>query len=434
MQFIDEIKADVVYFKYTKFSAWSSTDRKGENGKMINASNTNLFNRYSNLACNSYYGIPIEPENLFEQGHEQDHCEAFIRTHFEKGCKSEALNFEETWEKHYRTEGKHIHTVSLYILGLYVQEIIRDELESKMKEIIGDGARLWYEFRYTWFLTCLFHDAASCIEMGWEEGNQGDLQSAIRMLGIQKTPYTYRPIKKDVRLTRYDEETIKSYFKYLKGERGRLHTEHGIIAGYKLFDSLYRNFCRVTEGKQFVAGVYIEKETGLHWRKSHLDHFAYISDAIICHNLWTVTDGNNSKDKKEVKKYRENGLGDLIIPAGSNENDKKLSLSAYPLQFMLCLLDTIEPVKRFTNGKNGRRVLTPKETLKSIDMKYNSWKCVLAITWDEALRECSDNFKDWEKQINDLPKWMDVKLTEPERNCIEIQLPSQGHPKSATVV
>lgn len=108
--------------------------------------------------------------------------------------------------------------------------------------------------------------------------------------------------KKDVRLTRYDEETIKSYFKYLKGERGRLHTEHGIIAGYKLFDSLYRNFCRVTEGKQFVAGVYTEKETGLHWRKSHLDHFAYISDAIICHNLWTVTDGNNSRDKKEVKK------------------------------------------------------------------------------------------------------------------------------------
>ena len=79
-------------------------------------------------------------------------------------------------------------------------------------------------------------------------------------------------------------------------------------------------------------------------------------------------------------------------------------------------------------------MLTPKETLKSIDMKYNSWKCVLAITWDEALRECSDNFKDWEKQINDLPKWMDVKLTEPERNCIEIQLPSQGYPKSATVV
>lgn len=135
MQFIDEIKADVVYFKYTKFSAWSSTDRKGENGKMINASNTNLFNRYSNLACNSYYGIPIEPENLFEQGHEQDHCEAFIRTHFEKGCKSEALNFEETWEKHYRTEGKHIHTVSLYILGLYVQEIVRDELPG-MKWII----------------------------------------------------------------------------------------------------------------------------------------------------------------------------------------------------------------------------------------------------------------------------------------------------------
>lgn len=95
MQFIDEIKADVVYFKYTKFSAWSSTDRKGENGKMINASNTNLFNRYSNLACNSYYGIPIEPENLFEQGHEQDHCEAFIRTHFEKGCSD---NFKD-WEK-----------------------------------------------------------------------------------------------------------------------------------------------------------------------------------------------------------------------------------------------------------------------------------------------------------------------------------------------
>ena len=45
---------------------------------MINASNTNLFNRYSNLACNSYYGIPIEPENLFEQGHEQDYGERIL--------------------------------------------------------------------------------------------------------------------------------------------------------------------------------------------------------------------------------------------------------------------------------------------------------------------------------------------------------------------
>ena len=29
MQFIDEIKADVVYFKYTKFSAWSPTCAEG---------------------------------------------------------------------------------------------------------------------------------------------------------------------------------------------------------------------------------------------------------------------------------------------------------------------------------------------------------------------------------------------------------------------
>lgn len=147
---------------------------------MINASNTNLFNRYSNLACNSYYGIPIEPENLFEQGHEQDHCEAFIRTHFEKGCKGEALNFRETWEKRYKAEGKHVHAVSLYIMGLCFKDIICKKLKTKMKEILGDEVTSWYEFRYTWFLTCLFHDAASCIEMGWEEGNQGDLQSAIK--------------------------------------------------------------------------------------------------------------------------------------------------------------------------------------------------------------------------------------------------------------
>ena len=389
---------------------------------MINAANTNLFDRYSSLSCNSYYGIPIEPENLFEQGYERNHCEAFIRTHFEKGCKTEALNFRETWEKRYKAEGKHVHTVSLYIMGLCLKDIICKELKTKMKEILGDEVTSWYEFRYTWFLTCLFHDAASCIETDWEEGNQGDLQLAIRMLGIQKTPYTYRPIKKDIRLTRYDEETIKSYFKYLKGERGHLHTEHGIIAGYKLFDSLYRNFCRATEGKQFVAGAYTEKETGLHWRKSHLDHFAYISDAIICHNLWTVTDGNKSKGKKEVKKYRENGLGDLIIPAGSNENDKKLSLSAYPLQFMLCLLDTIEPVKRFTDGKDGRKVLTPKETLKLIDINYNKWRRVLTIAWNNTLCEYSDNFQEWVGKIRELTEWMDVKLTESMGNCIEIQM------------
>ncbi|MDR0380571.1 MAG: hypothetical protein LBH86_01055, partial [Oscillospiraceae bacterium] len=66
--------------------------------------------------CESYYEISIKPDELFGDNNDDSHCREFIQEHFEKGLKKKALDFP--FADEYITKGKHMHTVSLYLLGL----------------------------------------------------------------------------------------------------------------------------------------------------------------------------------------------------------------------------------------------------------------------------------------------------------------------------
>lgn len=85
--------------------------------------------------------------------------------------------------------------------------------------------------------------------------------------------------------------------------------------------------------------------------------------------------------------YEEYGLNPLIV--GRNGKNK-LSIAEYPLQFILCLLDTIEPVKRFQE-------LNPQDVLKLINVEFQNNG--LKIEWDPEL-EKQEQFKDWKKRHN----------------------------------
>lgn len=98
--------------------------------------------------------------------------------------------------------------------------------------------------------------------------------------------------------------------------------------------------------------------------------------------------------------------------------ENKLSIREYPLQFMLCLLDTIEPTKRFT----GMRAY---DILNKISIKEECEDSKgFDIVWNESLKTDDGNkgnsFKQWYKGIENMQEWMNITCKQ-EENSIKIR-------------
>lgn len=122
---------------------------------------------------------------------------------------------------------------------------------------------------------------------------------------------------------------------------------------------------------------------GLGWNIGHLAFAAYAADAIICHNIWLG-------GKTEKEEYTQYGLTPLVY---TEHPESKLSVEAFPLQFMLCLLDTIEPIKRFED------TLSPREILQGIKLDYIT-NNEIVISWAAIIAQ-QKGFKRWKKGVVD---------------------------------
>ena len=130
----------------------------------------------------------------------------------------------------------HFLTFPLLLENLFTREI-RKSLKSKITDMS------WYDFRYTWFLTCLFHDAASSIEGLQVDNCSCGLDETLKKLDVTITPFIYTPIQPHAELTCYNWDTIDAYYKFEMDRCGDAFcAEHGIIGGCMLFDRLYRVF------------------------------------------------------------------------------------------------------------------------------------------------------------------------------------------------
>lgn len=218
----------------------------------------------------------------------------------------------------------------------------------------------------------MYHDFASCTETGTIRANDSEQRRTLKFhLGnhnIRYSPYGFFPYKtmfpygiSEIPF-RFSPELIANYF-YYRACNGQC--EHGIIAGYMFFDRFVKNFLRYAQnGFDYNGNV---KYSGLNWNIGHLAYAAYVADAIICHNIWLG-------GKAEEDTYKQYGLTPLLY---TEHPESKLSIEEYPLQFMLCLLDTIEPTKRFMNP------LSPREVLESIGMEYAD-RCI-SISWKDEI-------------------------------------------------
>lgn len=336
-----------------------------------------IYKHYSSLK-ESYYKISIDTDNLFSSNETRLNCCDFINKHFIKGNKKKVFAIPQNYMNTYLENGKHQHTVSLYLFGLLLKKKFNVLLRKNMQKLFD--VKSWYEFEYTWYLTCLYHDVTSVIE------RIDDVRHNYRKDQVRNSQL----FDFDEKILRFSKET---YFNYLKYRYNNNRIEHGLIAGTELFDRLYESFVQKTAGHDWTKSK-IHKKENLIWRKEHLPHFAYISDAICCHNIWLV----NCMDKEKVKEYRNNGLDELIV----NSDADKLNLADYPLQYLLCLLDTIEPIKRFKN-------LSADTVLKNI--YFDIMKEKITIAWNPIIKK-QPQFFDWLKSISTLSDWMNIKVSE----------------------
>jgi len=204
----------------------------------------------------------------------------FIRRTYVVGSKEKI--FDVGFQKLFHDQGKHQHTVALYFLGCHLSDILFDKLKNHIALYIKDMD--WYDFKYTWFLTCLYHDASAVIEKSeYSHNSPKDLNFYLGRNNVMYNVYKHIWEKNHNKPYTYPEALVKNYFIYRTKFRHEL--DHGIIAGYLLYDKLQKNYNSSWENvknEQYEDFYYNQ----LRWRIEHLSHFAYVANAIIAHNIW----------------------------------------------------------------------------------------------------------------------------------------------------
>lgn len=262
-------------------------------------------------------------------------CQKFIEDYFKSGGKTIVFewpdkdNNENIKNEEYINRCPHI--VSTYLLGLIIAEALGID---KMTEINYNT-----DFKYVWFMTCLYHDFGYIYEKGNTINNKElnniancGIKELENIIGIENDLYDspYNDPKDNI----YSKEQAEIYLKYRaetksKDNKGKI--DHGIVGGLMLFDRLIKNYNEAynnvsKDNKDIDKNNFDYHE--LHFSKNNNKLYAKVSDAIIAHNIWLDT--FNAMD--EVK---QKGI----------EIKRKINKDNY-LGFLLGIADTLEPLKK----------------------------------------------------------------------------------------
>lgn len=351
----------------------------------------NLYNAYKSMPpCKwKYYddAPQIDVDNFNKNG-----AYVFIKGTYKVGYKNKI--FDIGFQRQFKDQGKHQHTVALYFLGCYLSEMLSDILKNHIAQYIEKTD--WYDFRYTWFLTCLYHDTAAVIEK--PKYICKSLDYYLDKHSIKYNIYKHTWKNACNKPYTYLEKLVKNYFIYMAEYRYAL--DHGIIAGYLLYDRLRKNYNDTWERckkQQYSYGRYEEFDyENLSWKIEHIDHFAYVANAIISHNIW------HSEATEESKRiYKQYGLDPLIYGVST-----RMSIKKDPLVFFLGLLDTIEPIKFFISESDAVTIW------KAIEIDYDINNRKIIIKTNGSLLKNDE----WFQKIRGITAWLNVGVCEYKRS------------------
>ena len=268
------------------------------------------------------------------------------------------------------------HIVSCFLLGFVFREniSINDWIDKKKNVLCHDySTDCEDEFSYIWMLICFFHDLGYNVEEGKSVALEEDKVFPPRW----GTPVFLSRI--------YTRKAVSAYEKYREGKY-HVNVDHGIYGGKVCYEKLCeirrqhdssKNSPNNLDNMGMMATTTGHESSGkasLIWDKSLEKVYACISWTIICHNMFFV-----QEDTEEAKYYKEHDLGEFVY----KKRARKIRLKSSPFLFLLCLVDTLEPIKKFDT----------LEVLKHIYLDVNKMKIKLDV---ENTRNIG-NLDEWEK-------------------------------------
>jgi hypothetical protein len=369
------------------------------------------------------------PNNCFYYGDIGDHvvitdAKSFIENYFEKGGKRVLIHRQELLinppiivaennnvlllELMRLESMRYEHMKSAFLLGvLFYNEVT--PLRNSINEIIS---RISYNYRaetgdeseterqrflYMWYLICLYHDFGYLYEK--EEKNKipkdkheiistinhDFFYNNIKGCSTLECPFKHCPNREISRsIPKTLQRTISRYFQlrlncFAFNYPRECCIDHGDASSINMYNTmkqLHEDKWKNNDGND-----------GLKWHPKIFQH--YIIPAvwtIACHNIWLAEKGTPQENH-----YSTFGLGELIYSRG----DSLIDMQHHPLLFLLSLVDTIEPLKKYMKenyndnvGCNGESVTAnnndntrkPEDILSSVTASFTNNKLRFKIS------------------------------------------------------
>lgn len=350
--------------------------------------NTNLYSEYENILSIERQWNPLKNQkftdelgddllNVFNAPHTYNFIFKLLFWDGNYGSLTGMLN---SW-KDKIPQQRFKHTVSLYLLGIICAKRIGFNAFDFPKWD-NDADR---NFLHHWAAICLFHDIGYFIEEDKTDfplNEYKDLDAICERFHI------------DHNLRDEDESNlINRYYQY-RIDKGCI--DHGIVAAMLLYDRMMKRNEKYEEFERQGGTINSEKPL---YGMENINNIILYSKSIARHNMWYAKP--NSDEEKDYEKYE---LQELMLSLSPTE---KISFSNNPAIFLLCLLDTLEPLKKYS-GDDTEKVL--KNTSFEVQKDDDNISVLIIEQEEDKLVKGTGALQDW----------MDVKVKKDSNNSVRI--------------
>lgn len=228
----------------------------------------------------------------------------------------------------------------------------RDEHIDRVTEWIDLSLEYETNLLFIWFLTALYHDFAKEVE---GKGIQGNKTTQLKDL-YEEYSIAHRLLDlPEKNMPCHHLTSIRNDYFDLRVDKCR-KVDHGILAGILLYDRLIN----------IRSSPPIDSK--LNWKPEVEKLYRLAADAISIHNIWIST-------ATEIAGFDSKG---------------PIKISDYPLFYLLAVVDSIEPLRKFRKSKKNCSAdpglpekwdkMTDKEILSEIRLSFDKDNRSLEIT------------------------------------------------------
>jgi len=300
-----------------------------------------------------------------------------------------------------------LHTLSIFLFGLtlyYNSSKINNEInkfiDKSNKEVKTNRYEIKTNFNYWWFLICFIHDIGYAYNEKFtdfelfQKNSESEIKEEVKSILKNISDFSKDCIP---------EVIIDSWEKYLefkensKDSKIKEKIDHGILSGAYYIYTLNKVFEEksINNTKRVDRNGGFTDENKLYWSKKMIDCVHKpIAWIIAAHNIWYKNlnyENTNEYDKEDLK--------ELII------EEPLVKLEKYPLYFLLCLVDTLDPIKYLMKTTDKFSNLKINEVLEDIVCNIND--DYIEIKFKDALKSYNEGYSQKNSKIDN---WMDIKI------------------------